>query len=195
MIKIGLTGNIAAGKSTVKKIFDGFNIPTICADSIVHGLLENNKVIKNEIIETFRNYDILNENCIDRKQLGAIVFSNIEEKKKLEKIIHPAVISEINSFFELNKKNKIVLVDMPLLFEGDFQYLFDKILLVCANDKIRFNRIKKRNNFDDLHINKIMNSQQNQEIKKAKSDFIIFNENKTIEELEQDVRKIISEII
>ena len=158
MIKIGLTGNIASGKSEVRKIFEKLGIKTICADSIVHELFENGDV-KNKIISSFQGYDILSDKVLDRKKLGQIVFSNEEEKVKLEKILHPVVIQKILDFFEKNYNDDIVLVDVPLLFEGNLEYLFDKILLIYANDKIRFDRIKKRNNFEDEYIKKIMDSQ------------------------------------
>lgn len=194
MIKIGLTGNIASGKTYIRKIFEKLGIKTICADFIVHQLLENDD-IKNKILFTFRDNDILTDNILDRRKLGKIVFSDKEKKDKLEKIIHPIVIEKIHEFFNKNKEEKIVLVDVPLLFEGNFEYLFDKIMLIYANDNIRFERIKKRNNFEDEYIKKIMNSQLSQEIKKEKSDFIIINENKSLEEIEKEVEKIIKELI
>ena len=194
MIKIGLTGNIAAGKSEVGKIIKNFNIPIISTDIIGHNLLENNENIKNLIIKEFANFDILTENKIDRKKLGKIVFSDINKKNKLEKIIHPAIIKECFNFFEKEKSHDFSVIEIPLLFECNFEYLFDKIILVYANDNIRFDRIKKRNNFDDQHIKNIMQSQLNQDIKKEKSDYIIFNENKTLKELKDDVEKIIKDL-
>jgi len=194
MIKLGLTGNIAAGKSEVEKIFKNLEIPTISADNVVHEILNNNEEVKYSIIKTFGKYDILTKNKLDRKKLGKIVFSDINEKTQLEKIIHPVVIKEIFNFFDREKNQNVVVVDIPLLFEGNFEYLFDKILLIYADDKIRFNRIKKRNGFDDEHIEKIMKSQMNQDIKKKKSDFVIINEDITIDELKKEVEKIIKEI-
>lgn len=194
MIKIGLTGNIAAGKSEVGKIIKNFNIPIISTDIIGHNLLENNENIKNLIIQEFANFDILTENKIDRKKLGKIVFSDINKKTKLEKVMHPAIIKECFNFFERVKAEDLAVIEIPLLFEGNFEYLFDKIILVYADDKTRFDRIKKRNNFDDEHIKNIMKSQINQEIKKEKADYVIINENKTLKELKVDVEEIIKDL-
>jgi len=194
MIKVGLTGNIAAGKTEVKKLFEKHGVKTICADSIVHELLENNEELFYNISKDFCDVDIFSENKIDRKKLGKIVFSNEDKKKKLEGLIHPLVIKEINHFYNKNYDEKILIVDIPLLFEGKFEYLFDRILLVYASDDIRFERIKKRNNFEDEYIKKIMNSQFSQEEKKKKADFIIVNENKTLDNLEKEVIKLIEKI-
>lgn len=192
MIKIGLTGNIAAGKSEVEKIFNKLGVKSICADSIVHELFRKDSV-KNEVISLFGK-DILQANNIDRKKLGQIVFSEKEKKEALEKFIHPLVVKEINDFFEKNKTEKIVVADIPLLFESGLEYLVDKIILVYADDKIRLERIKIRNGFDEEHIKKIMDAQLSQEIKKEKSDFIIMNENKTLEMLEIDIKEIIEKL-
>ena len=194
MIKLGLTGNIAAGKTEIEKIFKNLGFPTISADDIVHDLFEYNENVKEKILKTFGKFDILTNNKIDRKKLGKIVFSDFNKKKEIENIIHPVVVKEIFSFFDKNKNEKLILVDIPLLFEGHFEYLVDKIILVYADDKIRFERIKKRNALDDEYIEKIMKSQLNQNLKKEKSDIVIINENKTLTDLESEVKEIIKNL-
>ena len=195
MIKLGLTGNIAAGKSEVEKIFKSFNIPTFSADEAVHSVIYKNKEVVNLIIKNFDKYDIITDNKIDKLKISKIVFSNSDKKKELENIIHPFVIDEIEKFFEKEKQSKIVVVDIPLLFECNLEFIFDKILLVYADDKTRFKRIKNRNKLEDKHIEKIMKSQINQEEKINKSDFVIINNNdKNLEELKKDIEKIIKEI-
>lgn len=193
MIKIGLTGNIASGKTFIENIFKNLGIKTICADSIVHELLENDCNLKNKLTNIFSE-EILTNDKIDRLKLGKIVFSDIRKKEQLEKIIHPIVLKKISDFFEKEKNEKMVVADIPLLFESNYELLFDKIVLVYADDNIRFERIKKRNNLDDGYIKKIMKTQINQDLKKEKSHFVIVNENKNLKELEKEVKKIIEEI-
>lgn len=194
MIKIGLTGNIASGKSEVTNIIKNLGFPTICADSICHELLLNDKKTIEKIKNSFKNEDIITNNIIDRKKLGIIVFSDKEKKTKLENIIHPEVILKIKEFFENSKNYKFAFADVPLLFENKLSYLFDKTLLIYADDNIRFERIRKRNNFEDGHIKKIMNSQLSQEEKLKKSDFSICNNYTSINELKKDIEKFIYDI-
>lgn len=194
MVKIGLTGNIAAGKSFVENIFKNLGIKTISADNIVHNLYKNDVFICNKIAEIFKNYDIFSDNKIDRNKLGKIIFSNNKKKIELENLIHNEVIKKISNFFNQNKNENIIVVEIPLLFENHFENIFDKIILVYANDNLRFERIKKRNNFDDNYIKKIMNSQINQDLKKEKSDFIIINENKTIKDLKKEIQNLIEKL-
>ena len=194
MLKIGLTGNIAAGKTEVKKIFDKLKIKTLCADELSHFLLEKDEKIIESIKKKFKNFDITTNDKIDRKKLGKIIFSDINKKNELEEIIHPQIIKKILYFFEENKNEKYVVIDIPLLFEGKFEYIFDKIILVYASDNVRIERIKKRNGFDEDHIKKIMKSQLNQEYKKTKSNYIIENDNKSLEELEKEIKNLIKKI-
>lgn len=194
MIKIGLTGNIAAGKSEVEKIFNKLGVKSLDSDSICHELLEKNTDVINKIKELFSNEDILTDGKIDRKKLGKLVFSDINKKKDIEKLLHPFVIKECFKFFEQEKNSKMAILDIPLLFEKNYEYLVDKIILVYANDELRFRRIKKRNNANDDYIRKIMKSQMNQDLKKDKSDFIIINENKSLEDLEEEIKGIIKKL-
>ena len=167
MLKIAITGNIAAGKSEVEKIL-AKNFTVYDADKIAHKFLGN----------------------VDRKELGEKVFSDLEARKKLEEYIHPKVKNEILKIFEENKN--IVFVSVPLLFEAGFENLFDKILFVQCDDKLRLQRLMLRNNFTEEQALKRMNAQMPQEEKIQKADYIIHN-NSTREELEKEVSVFIRE--
>ena len=168
MLKIAITGNIAAGKSEVEKIL-AKNFTVYDADKIAHKFLGN----------------------VDRKELGEKVFSDLEARKKLEEYIHPKVKNEILKIFEENKN--IVFVSVPLLFEAGFENLFDKILFVQCDDKLRLQRLMLRNNFTEEQALKRMNAQMPQEEKIQKADYIIHN-NSTREELEKEVSVFIREL-
>lgn len=168
MLKIAITGNIAAGKSEVEKIL-AKNFTVYDADKIAHKFLGN----------------------VDRKELGEKVFSDPEARKKLEEYIHPKVKNEILKIFEENKN--IVFVSVPLLFEAGFENLFDKILFVQCDDKLRLQRLMLRNNFTEEQALKRMNAQMPQEEKIQKADYIIHN-NSTREELEKEVSVFIREL-
>ena len=182
MIKVAIVGNIASGKSEVEKILSIRGYKVADCDKIAHTLLENNI----QVINAFKNYDILESGKIAREKLGKLVFSHPELKKELENIIHPQVQDAIKKFFENNKTEKITFVAVPLLFEVGLENLFDKIIFVYANDKIRLKRLIERNNYSEEYAKIRLNSQLPQEEKISKSDFVIYNE-KSLANLEKEV--------
>lgn len=189
MIKIALVGNIASGKSTVEKTLQELNFPVLDTDIVAHKLLDNNS----EIIEAFKNYDILTDGNISREKLGKVVFYDVKLKQKLESILHPQIREKIQDFFSSHAGNEFTFVSIPLLFEANMTDLFDKILFVYTNDDIRLQRLIKRNNYSKEYALKRMNSQISQDKKVKKADWIIYN-NSTVEDLQKNVIKLIEQI-
>ena len=170
MLKIAITGNIASGKSEVEKII-AQNFPVFDADKIAHKFLGN----------------------VDRRALGEKVFSDPVARKKLEEYIHPKVKDEILKIF-CESQEKCVFVSIPLLFETGFDKLFDKIIFVQCDDKLRLERLMKRNNFTKEQVLKRINAQIPQEEKINKSDFVIHN-NLTKEELAEQVNELLNNFL
>lgn len=169
MLKIAITGNIAAGKSEVEKIISE-NYPVYDADKIAHKFLDN----------------------VDRRALGEKVFNDPIARKELESFIHPKVKDEILNIFT-KITTPVVFVSIPLLFETGFDKLFDKVLFVQCNDDIRLEHLMKRNNFTKEQALARMNSQMPQEEKIVKSDYVIYN-NSNLDELKKQVTKFIDEL-
>lgn len=190
MIRIALVGNIASGKSTVEQVLTSNGFLVLDTDSVAHILLDNNQ----EVINAFKDFDILENGKISRETLGRVVFSSKENKKKLENILHPQIRQEILKFFDENSDKKAVFVAIPLLFEAKMEDLFDKIVFVYTDDKIRLNRLIARNNYTLEYAKVRINSQLSQDEKVKKSDIVIFN-NSTKEDLEKEVKaKLIEQI-
>ena len=135
MIKIAITGNIAAGKSLVEKIIEDKGFKVYDADKIAHSILENNPKIKKEFGTT------------DRKKIAQVVFSESEKLKILEAIIHPDVKNEIENIFLQDSDLPYVFIAVPQLFEAKFESMFDKIIFITAEESLRKERLMNRNNF------------------------------------------------
>ena len=140
MIKIGLTGNIASGKSEVEKIFLKKGFIVVDLDKISHQLLENNDEVKMSILNKF--------NTLNRIELAKIVFGDLNKKKILEDIIYPKLKEYIINLFKINNDKRVVVVSGALIYEAGFNELFDKIIFVDANKDLRLKRLMKRNNLD-----------------------------------------------
>lgn len=194
MIKIAITGNIAAGKSQVENLLQEQGFLVIDTDKISHDLMEKDVDCIGIIKKEFTGFDILDE-CgkISREKLGLVIFSDNTFKKKLENIMHPRINKKVDEYFLQYKDSPYLFVSVPLLFETNIQSLFDKILIVIADDEIRLQRLIKRNNFDIKHARARIESQMPQSQKVEKSDFVIVN-NGTLDDLKILVNKFIEQI-
>ena len=184
MLKIAITGNIASGKSQVEKILSE-KYSVFDTDKISHEILDN--------LTEFYGYDVFTNGKIDRKKLGALVFSNPDLKKKLEDIIHPQVREVLYKIFEEQKNEKFIFVSVPLLFEAGFEDMFDKIILVTTDEKTRLERLMKRDNLTEEEALRRINSQMNEKEKIEKSDFVIEN-NSNLEFLKTNIKQFISKL-
>ena len=170
---IGLTGGIGAGKSTIAQIFKSIDIPVFNSDLYGKELLINNQNIRRTIIKTFGDH-IEKNDIIDKKKLSQIVFSNKEKLEELNKIIHPKVKLEFESWLK-QQTSHYIIKESALLFETNTEQMLDKIILVKAPLEIRIQRVCKRDNRTKKEVEKIIKNQidPNSIIKKV--DYLINN--------------------
>ena len=133
MIKIGLTCNIASGKSEVENIFLKKGFIVVDLDKISHQLLENDDEVKNKVLDEFKT--------LDRAELAKIVFSDLNKQKILEDIIYPKLKEYIIKCFKINEDKKALIISGALIYEAGFSSLFDKIIFVDAKKELRLKRL------------------------------------------------------
>lgn len=139
---IGLTGGIGTGKSTVSRLFIEQGVYVIDSDALVHHLLDQESVVE-QIRENFGSATIINDR-VDRIKLGKIIFHDKEKRALLNHIVHPLVKKELKKLIDM-RKNKLIVLDIPLLFEAEFTDLVDEIIVVVATKEQQIERIMKRN--------------------------------------------------
>lgn len=194
MLKIAITGNIASGKSQVEKILEDLNYTVLDTDKINNDLLLNDEETKQEIKETFKNYNIEENNTISKTKLGDIVFNNKKEKEKLENILHKRILEKIENYTKNNKNKDFIFISVPLLFEVGWEKYFDKIVFVSADEKTRLERLIKRNNLTKEQAMARITAQDKEEYKIDKSDYVIYN-NSDLTTLKLETNKFLSKII
>ena len=195
---IGLTGGIGTGKSTVSRILKERGYEVIDLDVIAHEVIRFPQVIE-KIVENFGKEILENNNSendiISREKLGKIIFRNKKKRLILNSIMHPEILHSMREkILKYKKENKIIFVEIQLLFEVQWEKEFDSILLVSSDEKTQIQRVLKRDNRTYEEALNIINSQMSLDEKKKRSDFIIEN-NGSILELEQKVDEFLKKLI
>ncbi|MCF8378290.1 MAG: dephospho-CoA kinase [Bacteroidales bacterium] len=178
MIKVGLTGNIGSGKSTVAKVFETLGVPVFHADIRAKKFLEEKDVMK-ELVRHFGK-DVINQGGIDRKNLAKIVFNDLEAISTLNSIIHPLVRKDLFEWIEMKKDHEYVIQEAAILFESGFYEFFDKIILVTCPEKIATERVMNRDKISQADVMARMKNQWPEEKKIPMSDHIVHNDGQNL---------------
>jgi len=188
MLKVGLTGGIGCGKSTVSNLFYELGIPIIDADEISHQLVRPNQPALEHIKNTFGAEIILENGELNRVILKAKIFSNCTEKQRLEAILHPLVFQEISNKLALLSTHYCIL-SIPLLFETHAESMVDRILVVDCDTKTQIERVQQRDNLSIEQIQTIMASQVSAEFRRANTHDVL-NNTKNNAALAEHVKKL-----
>jgi len=169
-MKIGITGGIGSGKTLVSNYLRTLGAKVICADEITHMLYRPGKAGTLAIEKTFGS-EYVNEKGVDRKKLGALVFNDAEQMKKLNDVMHPLIFE---TYFQAARHQKLVFFDAAIMIESGWHQSVDELWLVVCDDKVRTERLLERG-MDDASIKKVFASQMTDEEKKEFADYIIDN--------------------
>ncbi len=146
MLTVGLTGGFGTGKSTVARLFGQKGAKVIDADKLAHALISSRGPCFNKVVKVFGR-DILTKGKIDRRKLAKVVFVDAGKLKRLEGIIHPEVGKKIKrQLTKLSKQKniKLVIVEVPLLFESNLDRMVDYTLVVKASRAVQMRRLQKK---------------------------------------------------
>lgn len=188
MYKVGLTGGIGCGKSTVSDLFKQHATPIIDADEIAHALVMPGQKALSEISDCFGESCITADDTLNRAHLREIIFNNAEKKHQLESIMHPLVYAEIEHQLSLLKEPYCIIA-IPLLIETRMQALVDHILVIDCPMEMQINRVKLRDKLNHLQIMTIINSQACRAERLLQADSIIDN-TQNITHLKQQVDQL-----
>jgi dephospho-CoA kinase len=191
MVRVGILGSVGSGKSFVANIFRelGFNI--FSADNEVANIYKNNKIVNKKISNFFKL--TLYKGKINKQELRNTLKKNPNKFKFLNKIIHPIVKKKLDLFLTKYKKNKLVVLDIPLLVENKMFNLVDIFILIKTGSSSFLSRIKKRKNLDRQFLNILKKQQTSGKIKESYADFIIYNSSKNKVKLQ--IKNIIGKVL
>ena len=192
---LGLTGGIASGKSTADDFFKKKNIPIIDSDLIAHKIMEVGQAGYQAVVDYFGSKILTDNQTINRRKLGEIVFNDQAKLKKLNSLTHPLVHQEIKRQMEQYRLNqeKLVVIDVPLLFESGFESLCDGVLVISISPELQLKRLMKRNNFTEKEALSRINNQMPLKKKKKRATYVVANTG-TINDLEKKLSDLLQKI-
>jgi len=196
MLIVGLTGGIASGKSTMADMFKKEGAYIIDIDIISRDVVKPGKPAWRDVVHIFGKEVLNDDQTLNRKKVGDIVFSDAEKRKKLEKIIHPRINAEtLTEINEIAKKDNqaIVIIDIPLLIETGKQDTVDKVVLVFTSPQGQIERLVKRDSLSLEDAHKRLAAQMPIENKKKYAHYIINNE-EPFEEIQKKVKEVFQDL-
>ncbi len=184
---IGLTGSIASGKSTVSLMFDDLKIPVIDADKIAREVVEPGERAYEEIVHHFGKDILRKDLTLDRKKLGEIVFSDDEQRKILNGIVHPAIRKKMlerrDRFVE--RGERCVVLDIPLLYESNLTHYVDRTIVVYVDPSVQLERLMDRDEYTEEEAQKRIDAQMSIREKAKLADAVIDNNGTKYESYQQ----------
>jgi dephospho-CoA kinase len=174
MLKIGLTGGIGSGKTTIAQVFEVLGIPVYYADLAAKHLMNQDPELKKQIIASFGE-ETYKDDMLDRACLAEKVFGDAEKLARLNAIVHPATLRDAEAWMK-NQKTHYAIKEAALIFEAGLEKYFDYIIGVTAPESIRLFRVQQRDHSSTEEIMQRMTQQMNEKEKISLCDFVIIND-------------------
>jgi len=195
MLLVGLTGNIASGKTTVAQLLSERGATVIDADIVARRAVERGTAAYDKIVHRWGSPVLGPDKQIDRPSLRRIVFDDPEQLEALNEFVHPEVERQRSVLVEEARErgDRVVICDIPLLFEARLVDRFDKVILVDATRPRRLERLVHERQLTETEAMKMIAAQMPAELKRARADYVIDNDS-TVADLEKRVRAVWSEL-
>ncbi|MSP48486.1 MAG: dephospho-CoA kinase [Alphaproteobacteria bacterium] len=168
---LGLTGSIGTGKSVAARTFRRLRIPVHDADGVVHALLAKGGRAVPVVARMFPG--VVGGGAVDRKKLGTRVFADRAELKRLEAVLHPMVRASERRFLAANRRKRLVVLDIPLLFETGAERRCHAVLVVSASRAIQRQRVMRRRGMTEEKLAQILSHQMPDAEKRRRADFVV----------------------
>jgi dephospho-CoA kinase len=174
-IRIGLTGGIASGKSTVADLFAALGAPIVDTDVIARQVVEPGQPALDEIRDVFGDVVIKEDGTLDRSRLREIVFADDARRKQLESVLHPRIRDA--AFLQASlASGPYVIIVVPLLFESPMKNAMDRILVIDCSEETQFRRLADRDNESEEQVRRIIAAQANRAERLSIADDVISND-------------------
>jgi dephospho-CoA kinase len=197
MLRVGLTGGIGSGKSTVVESFARLGAEVLDADEVAREVVLPGKPAWTKLRQTFGSEFFHSDGRLKRSKLRRLVFADSEQRSRLNAIVHPEVMREIDLRFEQLKSTvgpAVVLVDVPLLMEVGVAHRFDQVVVVYASDSVQIMRLMQRDGLSREEARQALSVQIDLGEKAKKADFVIDNSG-TPEATQAQVEKVWQELL
>lgn len=176
MLKIGITGGIGSGKTTVCRVFELLGIPIFYADTVAKLIMNTDPVLKEEILKTFGQKSYSMDGELNRSYISSIVFKNESELDKLNALVHPAVFRAFDKWLGIHYDAPYIIKEAALLFETKSYTMCDLSVLVVSPEALRVQRVIARDAISQDEIALRMKRQLSDEQKMKLADHILFND-------------------
>lgn len=178
MLDVGLTGSVAAGKSTVAEVWREAGVPVVSADDLARRVVEPGTVGLRRVVEAFGEGILTENGSLDRAALRSRVFRDAEERRRLEEILHPLIAERRSRWMEEAEKEgaPLAVAEIPLLFEAGLENDFDVVVVVDASSEVRLRRLMDDRGLEEEEARRMMDAQMEAEEKRRRADFVLVNE-------------------
>jgi dephospho-CoA kinase len=172
-LKLGVTGGIGSGKTSVCKVFSVLGVPVFSADHAARIIIDSDEHIKNAI-NSIAGADLYSNGCLDRTALATLIFNNNTLLTKVNSLVHPVVFNHF-AIWEKNQTAPYIIMEAAILFESGASKLVDKVATIVASEEERLNRVVLRSKLSRQQVLERMRNQLDDESRIRLSDYIIYN--------------------